>query len=183
MQSPQVVTPVSAPPTGYAAVRVADVEEPPTPAIRQEAETETIDVTQSRAASSLLDSSTSHMAVYEDPFVDPAPPDPPIPPVPPLPSHIQEGRAILEKYSRARAARPRPAAPGETPGDSPGDNPGGEMQAHNRQEARQSGRRYATDGGVRLAGGRESALTERTMSDEHSVQTSSTMPPPYAEYD
>lgn len=180
MQSPQAATLVSAPLTGYAAIHVADVEEPLTSAGRQEAETDTADVTHSRAASSLLDSSTSHIAVYEDPFHDPAPPDPPIPPVPPLPSRVLEGRAILEKHSRAiRAARPRPTAPRDSPEDSSRDK----VQAHNRQEARQSGKRYAADGGISLARGRESTHTVRTVPDAHSMHSSSTMPPPYAEYD
>ena len=157
-------------------------------AVHQEADTETIDITRSRAASSLLDSLNSHIAVCDAPLSEPAPPDapvPPVPPVPPLPVHIQGGRTILEKYSTAvRAARPRPAVPEDSPRDIPGDIPGNEVQTvtHNRQEARQSERRYATDGGVLLAGGGESTRKMQAQPDAHSIHSSSTMPPPYAEY-
>ncbi|EKM57359.1 uncharacterized protein PHACADRAFT_255074 [Phanerochaete carnosa HHB-10118-sp] len=145
--------------------------------MEKDARPQTVDISESRTASLLpLGSSVSHIAVYGDPFSDAAPSAPSkssTPPIPRLPSHILEGRAALEKYSRVgrtiRRAQRLEAQRKE--------------QMANQQEARQSGTRYATDGGVRLAGGRDSSGTMKTVPDAHSMHSSSTMPPPYAEYD
>lgn len=169
----QHALPVSSAPAGYYAVKIADEEEWQSPAEKDARPSQTNDITGSRAASPLLGSSTSRIAVYDDPFSDAAPSAPPVSPIPPLPSHVLEGRAVLEKYSRVgrtiRRAQRREARR--------------EVQVPSRQEARQSRTRYAADGGVRLAGGRDSSGTTGTVPDGHSMHSSSTMPPPYADYD
>ncbi|GJE93032.1 hypothetical protein PsYK624_091910 [Phanerochaete sordida] len=156
-------------PTRYTPLSDADAEDTTSPA-KDDAKSEPGSKPASRAPSSLLDSSTSHMAVYDDPYGAPAPPTPP--PMPPLPSHVLDAHALRDKYATMRQARRARRS----------------VSRGSRREVREPGKRYATDGGVRLAGGRTSAGTVATVDSTRSqrsaetVQTSSTMPPPYAVY-
>ncbi|GJE96621.1 hypothetical protein PsYK624_128210 [Phanerochaete sordida] len=155
----------------YTPVNSAETNDPEH-SVEEEFKPATGSTPESRVPSSLLDSSTSHMAVYDDPYgaiehLSP-PPAVRVPPMPPLPSHILEGRTLLNKYKTLRQAR--------------------RARQSADHEARKPSKRYATDGGVCLSGGRTSAQTIATIGSaqskrsEDTVQTCSTMPPPYGVY-
>lgn len=74
--------PISYGPAGYDAVKTADEEDGHSPA-EKDARPRTVAITESRMASPLLGSSSSHIAVYDNPFSDAAPSAPPVPPRPP----------------------------------------------------------------------------------------------------